>query len=100
MQINKSGITRILEFLNGQGLTITEPDVLDCSIDEFLDMLEEDKLAFKRPNLPDDLGIPVGDDFVYDRNMYPYRWNEDDTLFEIKHNGEWKEAQSIDWDFV
>ena len=100
MQTKKADITKLLEFLNGQGVTITDPDLLDGAIDEYLNIAEEQQLAFKRKDLPDDTGIPVGDEFVHDRGLYPYRWNDDDTLFEIKHNGEWKEAVSIDWEFV
>lgn len=100
MQTKKDDITKLLAFLNGQGLKITDPDLLEGSIDEYLDIAEEGKLAFKRKDLNDDTGIPVGDEFVYDRGLYPYRWSDDNSLFEIKHNGEWKEAESIDWDFV
>ena len=96
----KNSIQDAIHFLDGQGLAITDPDLLESSIDEYLSMLEEQHLAFKRKDLSDDAGIPVGDEFVTDRGVYPYRWNDEDTLFEIKHNGEWKEAQSIDWDFV
>lgn len=99
----KNYIQDALHFLDGQGLTITDPELLENAIEEYLGILEEQHLAVKRKDLPDDDGIPVGDGFVYDRGLYPYRWRQTDTndaVFEIKHNGEWKEAESVDWGFV
>jgi len=98
----KDSIQDALHFLDGQGLTITDPDLLEQSIEEYVTILEEQHLAVKRKDLPDDFDIPLdmGDDFVSDRGLYPYRWNDDDTLFEIKRNGEWKETNPHYWDFV
>ena len=73
------------------------------AIEEYVGILEEQHLAVKRKDLPDDLGITVGDEFIYDRGFYPYRWRhckDGKDILEIKYNGEWREASSIDWDFV
>lgn len=33
------------------------------------------------------------------RLRFKYRWLKDDTIFEIHIDGNWKEAQSIDFEF-
>lgn len=42
--------------------------------------------------------VPVGDEYYGCREPLPYRWLND-TDFQVYHNGVWKEACSIDWDF-
>ena len=57
------------------------------------------KLAYIREDiLGEDLEVPVGDDYIGNSKGYQYKY-DDDGNFLILHNGEWKEAESSDWDF-
>lgn len=44
--------------------------------------------------------IPVGNEYVIFEKNQPvqYKWIDDD-VFMIKHNGRWKSAESIDFEF-
>lgn len=44
------------------------------------------------------LGVPVGNTYYWEDAPLEYRW-VDDTRFEVKYNGEWQEAESMDWEF-
>jgi len=61
------------------------------------------KATVRKDLLSLELGVPVGLGHImrYDENKsFPYRWKDDgDEVFEIFYQGEWQEAESIDWDF-
>ena len=56
-----------------------------------------------RKDLQDtDLGTPVGDTYVFylgEAQRFEYRWLNNDKEFQIFLDGEWLEADSIDFDF-
>lgn len=43
--------------------------------------------------------VPIGDCFYKDAAPLPYRWVNEDQ-FQVKLNGYWKEAESIDFEFI
>jgi hypothetical protein len=62
----------------------------------------------------EELGVPVGEDYVFDDKLYEYRhakengevWLEgsdkdvaDFNVFQIWFEGQWQDAMEIDWDF-
>jgi hypothetical protein len=50
--------------------------------------------------LEQELRVPVGEEYYGSADPIPYRWKDDgDDVFEVYHNGSWKEAQSIDFEF-
>jgi hypothetical protein len=50
--------------------------------------------------LDGDMGVPVGNDYIREDIEYEYQWiGKDEEEFQIKLNGKWQDAQSIDFDF-
>lgn len=47
----------------------------------------------------DCLSIPVGNEMIEGNENYAYRWINSEDEFQIKLNGKWLEACSIDFDF-
>jgi hypothetical protein len=60
--------------------------------------------AIVRPDLIErELSVPVGEKFYGSPEPLPYRWKDidtDDEQFQIYLNGEWQDAESIDWNFI
>ena len=47
------------------------------------------------------VGVPVGDAYICDDVEYKYRWlNDDAEGFEVLHDGEYKTAYTVDFDFI
>lgn len=53
--------------------------------------------------LKDEQGVPIGleieSEYYTSAEPLEYRWRNNDEIFEVLHNGQWKEAYSIDFDF-
>lgn len=60
--------------------------------------------AIIRKDLYDsNVSIPIGDGYYHDLTPLEYRWKREDTekeQFQVLHNSRWKNAYSIDFDFI
>jgi hypothetical protein len=45
------------------------------------------------------LAVSIGDKYCSPSQKLQYRWNEDDTVFQVLYCGEWQDAESIDFNF-
>ena len=45
------------------------------------------------------LAVLIGDKYHSPSQKLQYRWNEDDTVFQVLYCGEWQDAESIDFNF-
>jgi hypothetical protein len=58
------------------------------------------KIAIIRKDLQTkNIAVPVGDKYYSGNKPLPYRWKNNDDVFQVKMGGKWEEAQSIDFDF-
>lgn len=55
--------------------------------------------AIRQDLLAKNYAVPVGKDFYGEPDALEYRWTDDEE-FEVLHDGEWKSAESIDFDFL
>ena len=45
------------------------------------------------------LSVSIGDKFCNPTQELKYRWNEDETEFQVLYLGKWQDAESIDFEF-
>ena len=57
------------------------------------------KCSIRQDLLNKELSVPIGEIYYSEPTPLPYRWLEDNKGFQVKHNNEWLDAESIDWDF-
>jgi hypothetical protein len=53
--------------------------------------------------LEQELAVPVGDGHYSSKESVAYRWlnlGQDNEQFQVHVNGEWQDAESIDFDFL
>jgi hypothetical protein len=53
--------------------------------------------------LEEELSVPVGDGHYGSKEPVAYRWKnlgQDNEQFQVHLNGEWQDAESIDFDFL
>lgn len=63
--------------------------------------IEYSTATIRKDLLKQELLVPLGENDYYGwADPLPYRWTgEDGEDFQVYHNGKWKFAQSIDFDF-
>lgn len=62
--------------------------------------IEYSTTTIRKDILKQNLRVPVGNDYYGSAEALPYRWTgEDGEDFQVYHNGKWKFAQSIDFEF-
>lgn len=47
------------------------------------------------------LSVPVGNSgWLNDQTQLKYRWTDDDSSFHVYFNGNWENAESLDFEFI
>jgi hypothetical protein len=57
------------------------------------------RAVLRKDILEAELSIPIGGEYYFGNKIFRYKYNKKDEFF-VYYKGGWKEADSIDFDFI